>query len=49
MADGLNLRSSSPEATEQLASRIAERLRAGSVLALSGDLGAGKTLSLIHI
>lgn len=43
MADGLNLRSTSPEATEELASRIAERLPAGSVLALSGDLGAGKT------
>lgn len=30
-------------ATERLAARLAESLRAGDVLALHGDLGAGKT------
>lgn len=33
----------SPEETEALAARLAETLRAGDVLALDGDLGAGKT------
>ncbi len=33
----------SPEETRQLGLRIAERLKAGDLLAMSGDLGAGKT------
>jgi len=36
-------RSSSVEATEQLGAALAPALQAGDVLALSGDLGAGKT------
>jgi tRNA threonylcarbamoyladenosine biosynthesis protein TsaE len=35
--------STSPEATEQLAARLASVARAGDVIALIGDLGAGKT------
>jgi tRNA threonylcarbamoyladenosine biosynthesis protein TsaE len=34
---------SSPEATEALAATLAERLSAGDVVAVSGELGAGKT------
>lgn len=33
----------SPEETEEFAARFAPRLRPGDVLAMSGDLGAGKT------
>jgi len=33
----------SPEETEALAARLAARLRAGDVVAVSGELGAGKT------
>jgi tRNA threonylcarbamoyladenosine biosynthesis protein TsaE len=33
----------SPEETEALAARLALRLRAGDVVAVSGELGAGKT------
>jgi len=33
----------SPEETEALAARVAEGLRAGDVVAVSGELGAGKT------
>ena len=33
----------SPEETEQLGVRLAARLRAGDVIAFTGDLGAGKT------
>ncbi|EPY12653.1 MULTISPECIES: tRNA (adenosine(37)-N6)-threonylcarbamoyltransferase complex ATPase subunit type 1 TsaE [Paenibacillus] len=36
-------RSSSEADTERLASRLAERFHAGTVIALDGDLGAGKT------
>lgn len=34
----------SPEETEQAAMRFAERLQPGMFIALSGDLGAGKTV-----
>jgi tRNA threonylcarbamoyladenosine biosynthesis protein TsaE len=37
------LRSSSEEETRSLAARLARSLRPGSILLLSGDLGAGKT------
>lgn len=33
----------SPEETEALAARLAERLHTGDVVAVSGELGAGKT------
>jgi len=33
----------SPEETEALGAKLAERLRPGTVLAFTGDLGAGKT------
>jgi tRNA threonylcarbamoyladenosine biosynthesis protein TsaE len=33
----------SPEETEALAARLADKLRAGDVVAVSGELGAGKT------
>lgn len=33
----------SPEETEALAGRLADRLHAGDVVAVSGELGAGKT------
>src|ERR671918_3199262 len=33
----------SPEETEALGARLAERLRPGDVVALTGELGAGKT------
>ena len=38
-----SLRSSSPEATEALGASLGGRVTRGSVIALSGDLGAGKT------
>ena len=34
---------SSPEETEALAARLAARLRAGDVVSVTGELGAGKT------
>jgi tRNA threonylcarbamoyladenosine biosynthesis protein TsaE len=37
------MRLEGPEATEALGRRLASRLRAGDVVALFGDLGAGKT------
>lgn len=37
------LRSGSPEETRRIAADFASRLRDGDVVALSGDLGAGKT------
>ena len=39
----MQLESSSPEETEALAGRLATRLRPGDVVAVSGELGAGKT------
>ncbi len=40
---GLDFVSNAPEATQQLAETLAHLLAAGDVLALQGDLGAGKT------
>jgi tRNA threonylcarbamoyladenosine biosynthesis protein TsaE len=39
----MKLVTASPDETEALAARIAEQLRAGDVVAVSGELGAGKT------
>ncbi|MDP9284107.1 MAG: tRNA (adenosine(37)-N6)-threonylcarbamoyltransferase complex ATPase subunit type 1 TsaE [Actinomycetota bacterium] len=39
----MELTTASPEETEALAGRLAARLRAGDVVAVSGELGAGKT------
>src|SRR5450432_1364826 len=39
----MELTTASPEETEALAARLAARLRAGDVVAVSGELGAGKT------
>ena len=45
MANGLTYirKTTSPEATKQLAATLAPYLRAGDVVVLDGDLGAGKT------
>ncbi len=43
MSDPLERRTGSVEATERLGLAFAPALRAGDVLALSGELGAGKT------
>ncbi len=40
---GVDLVTGSPAETEALAARLAVRLRAGDVVAVSGELGAGKT------
>jgi tRNA threonylcarbamoyladenosine biosynthesis protein TsaE len=42
--DGYIFSSNSPAATSGLGRRIGERLEAGSVIALIGELGCGKTL-----
>ncbi len=41
--DGVTLTAESPEETRAVAARVAALLRAGDVLCLYGDLGAGKT------
>jgi|ERR671924_536748 tRNA threonylcarbamoyladenosine biosynthesis protein TsaE len=39
----MELTSSSPDETEAIAARLAERLRPGDVVTVSGELGSGKT------
>ena len=39
----MDAESSSPEETEAIAARVAEELRPGDVVTVSGELGAGKT------
>ena len=39
----MEIRSSSPAATEEIAARLAETLVAGDVVTISGQLGTGKT------
>ena len=39
----LELESSSPEETEQIAAKLAARLEIGDVVTVAGDLGTGKT------
>ena len=41
--NGVELVSSSPEQTEKVGARLAERLATGDVVAVSGELGTGKT------
>ena len=43
MVTSLECLSGSPEETEALAARLAARLQVGDVVAVSGELGAGKT------
>jgi tRNA threonylcarbamoyladenosine biosynthesis protein TsaE len=42
-SEGLSLHLPDPDATEALARQVAARVRAGDVIALTGDLGAGKS------
>ena len=42
-------KTTSSEATKQLAATLAPYLQAGDVIVLSGDLGAGKTQSPLHL
>ena len=39
----MEIESSSPEETERVAARLAERLRPGDIVTVSGELGSGKT------
>jgi tRNA threonylcarbamoyladenosine biosynthesis protein TsaE len=39
----MEVKSASPEETERIAARLAERLEAGDVVTVSGELGSGKT------
>jgi tRNA threonylcarbamoyladenosine biosynthesis protein TsaE len=39
----VEVESTSPEETERIAARIAQRLRPGDVVTVAGELGAGKT------
>ncbi|MEG2959767.1 MAG: tRNA (adenosine(37)-N6)-threonylcarbamoyltransferase complex ATPase subunit type 1 TsaE, partial [Oscillospiraceae bacterium] len=41
--DEMQYTTNSPEETENLAARLAQKLTPGTVLAFTGDLGAGKT------
>lgn len=43
MTGRLELRSDAPDATQAIAATLASQVRAGDVIALSGELGAGKT------
>lgn len=43
MVDPVTLRIDTPEAMEQFGARLALELRAGDLVALNGELGAGKT------
>jgi tRNA threonylcarbamoyladenosine biosynthesis protein TsaE len=44
MSDVVELRTATPSATRRLGERIGRLLRAGDVVLLSGELGAGKTV-----
>jgi len=44
MREAVTLASASPEETRRLGERLGEQLRAGDVVLLSGELGAGKTV-----
>ena len=39
----MTIRTNSPEETERIGERLAQRLQPGTVIAYRGDLGAGKT------
>lgn len=44
ITNGMKIVSKSPEETTEIAKRLGEMTKAGTVLCLIGDLGAGKTL-----
>jgi tRNA threonylcarbamoyladenosine biosynthesis protein TsaE len=44
VSGAIELRTATPSATRRIGERIGRRLRAGDVVLLSGDLGAGKTV-----
>ncbi len=44
MSDAIVMRSATPSATRRIGERIGRMLRAGDVVLLSGELGAGKTV-----